>query len=221
MGKRPGKRPGLLSVSGCIDNRLCKPIDLRPRLLLDSLEESEQRHARHLHDLETDSGDISHGVSGTSESSNEHLVVLLDEVQAAITGHEGSDLLAVLDQLHTHALADSGVRLLGLNSELLQHDALGVGSTTEGVRLELGAKVLLLVALVGPLVLAPAVAELAACADSRWLTAELVSVCLLARPGHGMGVPGEEGRGGAPALLSTVPQLGLAQPVSLPRYNDA
>jgi len=40
----------------------------------------------------------------------------------------------VLDELHTAALADGGVRLLGLNADLLDDDALGVGGTWQGQR---------------------------------------------------------------------------------------
>lgn len=42
---------------------------------------------------------------------------------------ESSDLLAVLDELHTHTLSDGGVWLLGLNTDLLEHNALGVRRT--------------------------------------------------------------------------------------------
>jgi hypothetical protein len=42
---------------------------------------------------------------------------------------ESGDLLAVLDELHTHTLANGRVGLLGLNTDLLEDDTLGVGRT--------------------------------------------------------------------------------------------
>lgn len=44
---------------------------------------------------------------------------------------ESSDLLAVLDQLNTDTLSDGGVGLLGLNTNLLQNNSLGVRRTSE------------------------------------------------------------------------------------------
>merc|ERR1711881_609509 len=88
-----------------------------------------------LDDLEPDSGNITDGVTFTTESSDQDLVVLLDKVETTILGYEGRDLLAVLDQLHTDALTDGRVRLLGLNTDLLENDSLGVRGSSEGIGL--------------------------------------------------------------------------------------
>ena len=88
------------------------------RLLLLSAEQSKERRLRDAHNLETDSRNISDGVTRTTESSNQHLVVLVHKVQATIARNEGSDLLSVLDQLHTHALTNGRVGLFGLHSAM-------------------------------------------------------------------------------------------------------
>jgi len=146
--------------------------DLCTRLLLLLLEQSEETDTRHLGDLETHTGNITLGMAGTTEASHQHLVVFLEEVEATITWHEGCDLLAVLDELHTDRLTDSGVRLLGLNSYFLEHNALGMRGSTKRVALDGGTEVPLLVVLVGPLLDATMIAQLTSTSDSTWLTAQ-------------------------------------------------
>ena len=78
----------------------------------------------HLADLKSDSGNITNSVTLTSETADQHLIVLLDKVQATVIGDEGGDLLAVLDQLHTNALPDGRVGLLSLDADLLEDNSL-------------------------------------------------------------------------------------------------
>ena len=87
-------------------------------------EESVEGNIGHLADLESDSGNISHGVTLTTKSRDQNLVVLLDEVEATVVGDEGGDLLAVLDELDSHTLTDGRVGLLSLNTNLLQDNSL-------------------------------------------------------------------------------------------------
>ena len=155
--------------------RLDRPLEtynqvlLRTWLLLLAAVQSVQADGRDLDDLETDTGQITDGVAGTAETSDEDLVVLLDEVEATVVGDEGDDLLAVLDELDTDALTNGGVRLLGLNTDLVKDDSLGVGRSTEGVGLGGGEGVGTLPALGGPTSLT---------ADAHQLTRGVLSVDL-------------------------------------------
>ena len=54
----------------------------------------------------------------TSKAGDEHLIVFINEVEAAIARHECGDLLAVLNELNAAALADGGIGLLGLDVDL-------------------------------------------------------------------------------------------------------
>jgi len=130
---------------------------LSPWSFLLSAEEGVEGNVGDLDDLEPDSGNITDGVTLTTESSHQDLVVLLHKVQATILGDESRDLLAILDQLHTDALTDGRVRLLSLDTDLLEDDSLGVRGSSEGIGLPPGAKMSLLVVFVGPHLVTPVV----------------------------------------------------------------
>ena len=126
---------------------------LRTGLLLLRLEQRKQADTGDLDDLETNTGDITLGLTGTTETGDEDLVVLVDEVETTVVGNEGGDLLTVLDELDTDTLSDSRVRLLGLDTDLLENDTLGLGGTTGGGGLVEVAEGTLLVLSVGLLLM--------------------------------------------------------------------
>jgi len=113
---------------------------LRTRFVLLPPVQCDERHRCHLHDLEPDTRDITDGVTAATEPGDEHLIVLIDEVQATVIRDEGSDLLAVFDQLHTDAFPDGRVGLLRLDTNFLNHDALRVRSAGERVGLDAGER---------------------------------------------------------------------------------
>lgn len=112
------------------------------------LPKGKKTHSRYLHDLESHTRNITLSLATTTETRNQDFVVLVDKVQATIVlhgcqlgapragittttyGHEGSDLFAVLDQLDTNAFSDGRIWLLGLDSDLLENDALGMGRSS-------------------------------------------------------------------------------------------
>ena len=124
-------------------------------------EERVERHTGNLDDLEANTRDITNGVTLTTETSDENFIVFIGEVQATIARGEGSNLLAVLDELNAHALTDSRVRLLGLDTDLFQDDTLGVRATSERL-LPLRTQVRLVEILVGPALFTAVNAQLTA-----------------------------------------------------------
>merc|ERR1719158_1482371 len=144
----------------------CAHARSRARLLLLLLEERQQGHPGHLHDLEPHAGDVAHRVAATAETGDQHLVVLVDEVEAAVVRDERRDLLAVLDQLRAAALPDGAVRLLRLNAHLLDDDALRVRRSPERLVAVARAAHRLLVVLVRPPLALAVTAQLAPGAKS-------------------------------------------------------
>ena len=76
---------------------------------------------------------------------NWYLVVFFDVVEATVIGDESSDLLSVLDELNSDALSDGGVRLLGLDADLVKDDSFGVGRASERVGFQGSSEVRLMI----------------------------------------------------------------------------
>ena len=111
--------------------------------------EGEKRSAGDLLNLESHAWDITDGVTLTTETGNEHLVILINEAHSTVTGHVACNSLVVLFELHSHALTDGRVGLLGFNTNLLNYDAGGLRCAREGF-LPTGGSVGLLIGLLSP-----------------------------------------------------------------------
>src|SRR3989454_11450614 len=105
------------------------------RFLFAAPDEFVQAHAVHLDDLVSDARDVAvRPAHAATDPLDEDLIVLVDEVDRAVADREGRHLPSVLDELDLHALAQCGVRLLRLDRDLLQDDALRLRRSLERVR---------------------------------------------------------------------------------------
>ena len=121
-------------------------------LFLLSRPKGEKTATGNLDNLESNTGKISLGMSRSTETGNEDLVVFINEGHTSISWDVGSDSLVVFLELNSDALSDGGVWLLGLDGDLLDDDTGSVGSLTEWL-LPLGSGVLLLITQIGPSVI--------------------------------------------------------------------
>ena len=72
-------------------------VDLRPRALLLLFVEGKKRYVSDLDDLKSNAGNITNGVTLSTESGDENLVVFLDIIETTITGYERRDFFTIFD----------------------------------------------------------------------------------------------------------------------------
>ena len=100
--------------------------------LLDLSEPKGQKTATSgLNNLKSDTRKITFGMTRSTETGNEHFVILINETHATISWHVGSDLLVVLSQLNSNTLSNSRVWLLGFDSYLFDDDTSSMGCLSE------------------------------------------------------------------------------------------
>lgn len=115
----------------------------------------------------TDTGQITDGLTGTTETFDEDLVVLIAEGHATVTWDEAGDSLIVFFELDSDTLSNTGVWLLGFDTDLLDDNAAGVGSTTEWFS-PLSGLMSKFVLLVSPKVQSSLILQLATSLDTTW-----------------------------------------------------
>ena len=69
----------------------------------------------------------------TTETGNEHFVILIDEAESTVAGDVRSNSLVVLFELHSDALTNGGVGLLGFDSNFLNDNTSGLRRASEGL----------------------------------------------------------------------------------------
>ena len=148
-------------------------VDWRPCsghwLVLLSKPESEERHGGDLDDLESDTWQITNGMTRSSESRNEHFIVFVAETHTSVSWNVSSDSLVVLFELDSDTLSHGRVGLLGLDGNLFNNNSSSVGGSHEWF-LPLGSGVSLFVCFVSPQLKSSVHLELTPGIDSSWFS---------------------------------------------------
>ncbi|NP_001019899.1 ribosomal protein S23, retrogene 1 [Mus musculus] len=131
--------------------------------------QSQQRNIGYFNHLKADSRNITYSMTFSTKSSNQNFIIFLNEVQAAIIGHERCDLLPVLNELHPDALPDGRIWLFGLNPYFFQHNSLCMRGTPKRIGLQGCAQVGFLVLFVMPLLIPSVTAELPGSSETTTL----------------------------------------------------
>ena len=84
-----------------------------------------------LNELKTHTWQITDGVTGTTETSNEYLIILITEAHSTILWHVGCNSLVVLLELNSNALTHGRVGLLSLDTDFVDDNSGGVGTSSK------------------------------------------------------------------------------------------
>lgn len=139
-----------------------------------AFEEGEEGDTSDFDDLKSDTGDITDGVAGSTETGNENFIVFFDVVQRTIAWDESGDSLTVLDELDSNAFSDGRVRLLGFDSDFLDDDSFGVRRTSKWVGFQGGSQMGFFVVKIGPSLETPVVSQLSGAPDSSRLVSHVL-----------------------------------------------
>ena len=82
-------------------------------------------------DLESNTWEITLGMSWSTETGNQNFVVLINETHTTVPWNVGGDSLVILLELNPNTLSNGGVWLLGFDGNLLNNNTSCVRSTYE------------------------------------------------------------------------------------------